>query len=132
MATEPTKQRPGDQVLPSGGQDCVQDLVIAAMEESKRVGTERYGQPLMTFNGRKGFTDVADEIRDLFVYFTMIQREAEADREALIKVVTHVLTQPTKAEIESGEPVSNDVLAERVVDRIMGWVTGIKMKDSLG
>lgn len=120
--SEPTKQREGDQRLPDGGSECVQDIVIAAMEESKRVGTERYGQPLMTFNGRKGFQDLVEEARDFFVYASMIQREAEADREALIGEVSRVLEMISKQ--EAPEDLLNETIAAKVVDRIMGYVVG--------
>lgn len=119
---KPTKQREGDQRLPDGGSECVQDIVIAAMEESKRVGTERYGQPLMTFNGRKGFQDLVEEARDFFVYASMIQREAEADREALIGEVSRVLEMISKQ--EAPEDLLNETIAAKVVDRIMGYVVG--------
>lgn len=127
--SEPTKQREGDQRLPDGGQECVQDLVIAAMEESKRVGTERYGSPLMTFNGRKGIQDIAEEARDKFVYLTQVAREAEADREQLIRVVGEAMAEEF---VKGGEPDAQaffgEMLAEVAVDRIMGWVVGQRMQ----
>ncbi len=114
----PTKQREGDQQLPKGGQECVQDIVIEAMEESKRVGMERYGSHLMTFNSRKGLQDFVEEARDLFVYGTMLQREAEATRDTLVEVVSKTLSRGQ--EMELGEAS----LAESVVDSVMGWVSG--------
>lgn len=125
---EPTKQREGDQVLPSGGQECVQDVVIARMEESKRVDLERYGSTLMTFNGRKGIQDVAEEIRDLFVYITQIEMEAQASRETLIDVVTEALTGQwldlAERRVEDSPQGHCKAMAEVAVDRIMGWVVG--------
>jgi hypothetical protein len=119
---EPTKQREGDQVLPSGGQACVQDFIIEAMEESKRVGTERYGQPLMTFNGRKPVQDLAEEARDFFVYASQIQAESEATREVLVAAVAEALEgMGIHGDYEkSGEQIA----AEIAVDRVMGWVAG--------
>lgn len=114
---EPTKQRDGDQVLPDGTGACVQDLVIAAMEESKRVGVERYGQTLRTFNGRRGFEDVHDEVRDLFVYLTQIKAEAEADRAELNRVVAAALqTHSYGSDFQAAAAIA--------VDRVMGWVVG--------
>jgi hypothetical protein len=122
----PTKQREGDQVLPKAGVDCVQDIVIAAMQESKRVGTERYGQPLMTFNGRKGLQDIVDEARDFFVYGTMLLREGEADRETLVEAVTKAINSADSGmEAEGKNPVYDlgaSDLAEIAVDTVMGWV----------
>lgn len=101
--------------------DCVQDRVIADMEESKRVGIERYGDTLHTFNGRRGFVDIHDEARDLFVYLTQMRMEAEADRETLIKVVAEALRSELP---EIGEVLARrgEHIAEIAVDRIMGWV----------
>lgn len=104
----PTKQRAGDQRLPEGGRECIQDVIIEEMERSKRVGLERYGQTLMTFNGRKGLQDVAEEARDLHVYTAMLAREGEATREELIEVIRELLGDEGQSEL--------------VVDRLMGWV----------
>lgn len=117
----PTKQREGDQPLPIPGVTCVQDVIIAAMEESKRVGKERYGSTLHTFNGRKTIQDIAEEARDLFIYATQMSVEADADRDTLIEVVTAALTSyPGQTQLE-GDPEN---AAERAVDAIMGWVAG--------
>ena len=116
---EPTKQRQGDQPLPKPGQVCVQDLVIEEMQESKRVGMERYGSTLQTFNGRRSFLDLAEEARDLHVYARQIRAEAEADRDSLVLVVRLALVQ----EQEAAEP-SFQRAAEVAVDAIMGWVVG--------
>jgi hypothetical protein len=124
-ASAPTKQRPGDQALPQGGQQCVQDLIIAEMEESKRVGTERYGSPLMTFNGRRSIQDAAEEARDLHVYLTQIKAEADASREELIEVVAKVLDAKMGGGFSGATRAA--VIAELAgdsVDAIMGWVTG--------
>lgn len=124
---EPTKQREGDQDLPEGGILCVQDLVIAAMEESKRVGKERYGSPLMTFNGRKGIQDVVEEARDFFVYATQIQAEADAARDTLVHVMTEALDDLYRKKSDIGEAAIHqwiDAFAIKGVDAIMGWVVG--------
>ena len=122
---EPTKQRQGDQPLPKPGQVCVQDLVIEEMRESKRVGMERYGSTLQTFNGRRSFLDLAEEARDLHVYARQIRAEAEADRETLTKVVTEALLPKIAGAFQgdTGRLVAQE-FAEIAVDAIMGWVVG--------
>jgi hypothetical protein len=116
----PTKQREGDQPLPKPGQQCVQDLIIEEMQESKRVGMERYGSTLQTFNGRRTIQDVAEEVRDLHVYLKQVEAEGQANRETLIGVVTKALTSyPGQSQLE-GAPEN---AAETAVDAIMGWVT---------
>ena len=77
MANEPTKQRPGDQPLPRGGQRCVQDRLIAEIEQRKQLGIQRYGQPLMTGNGRDAVRDAWEEAIDLAAYLTQVMMERE-------------------------------------------------------
>lgn len=108
---EPTKQREGDQPLPTPTQgEYVQDRIIAKieairpqigdeqaevlirqMEESKKVGTQRYGTPLQTFNGRDCLQDLADELRDGYVYVNSLMQAREAQREDLIEVVQQTI-----------------------------------------
>lgn len=141
---EPTKQRPGDQVLPAGGDRPVQDWmiqreherymagfenevlpdaepgahIIRAMTESKRVGIERYGQPLHTFDGRLNIRDLADELRDAFVYVSKLQMTAEADKATLVEMVRQALDNAAGPmdEFNAG------MFAEVAVDRILDWV----------
>ena len=111
---EPTKQRPGDQVLPTPtGEEYVQDRIIAKtrlaieqgvmdpqqgeqiiaqMEQSKQVGAERYGTPLQTFNGRDTLQDAAEEARDLYVYLNSLIQAREAQREGLVNAVLDAWT----------------------------------------
>lgn len=138
-ADAPTKQREGDQQLPAGGDRVVQDWVmeraveaygrseidedqyqqiLATMQESKRVGTERYGQPLKTFDGRLNIKDIAEEARDFWVYLSKMQMMAEADRPTLVRMVAAALRD--KADfLVSGE---SEQVAEIAVDRILDWV----------
>ena len=119
----PTKQREGDQVLPDtrDGQQCVQDRIIAEMQESKRVGLERYGSVLMTFNGRRSIQDVREEARDLFVYLTQVTMEVEATRETLVALAASVIDEKVGAVFsgQTGQNVAQEV-AEAVVDRLLG------------
>lgn len=114
----PTKQREGDQRLPAGGDRPVQDWIIAQMQESKRVGTERYGQPLMTFDGRLNIRDLAEELRDAYVYISKLQMMAEADRETLVRVVT----QRMEALNDAQYPLTTEQVAEAAVDAVLDWV----------
>jgi hypothetical protein len=77
------KQRPGDQPLPSGGRECVQDRLIEAIRERRNLGVERYGQPLMTHNGRDALQDAWEEAVDLTVYLTQLRMEADDRAEAV-------------------------------------------------
>lgn len=125
--TEPTKTREGDQALPtkSAHSVCVQDLIIAEMEESKRVGTKRYGSTLNTFNGRRSIQDVAEEVRDLHVYLTQVRAESEAARETLADVVYEALEDLTLAGMSN---TMRKVTAKAAVDAVMGWVAGQLMQ----
>lgn len=67
--SEPTKQRPGDQVLPEkNDHQFIQDQLIADIEARKAVGIERYGTALQPFNGRDALRDAYEEAIDLAVY----------------------------------------------------------------
>lgn len=128
----PTKQRVGDQPLPKGGQVCVQDLVIAEMIESKRVGEERYGSPLMTFNGRRSIKDVAEEARDLHVYLTQVLAEADSDRDTLVLVAAKAIEEAIAREPDVHLSKTRCLdLAVASVDAIMGWVVGTKMGNAV-
>jgi hypothetical protein len=72
---DPTKQRPGDQPLPTPGRECVQDALIAEIQARKALGEERYGSPLMTHNGRDAIRDAREEAVDLAVYLMQVELE---------------------------------------------------------
>ena len=44
------------------------ELVIGDMRERDRIGRERYGTPLQTFNGRDALQDAYEAALDLAVY----------------------------------------------------------------
>ena len=82
--------RETDQPLPTDPVgECVQDDLIRAFEESKRIGIERYGQPLHTFNGRDAGRDATEELVDLFVYLRQLRLEHAALRAIVLEVKEH-------------------------------------------
>lgn len=140
---EPTKQREGDQRLPAGGDRVVQQWVIKqaedayvrgeitdentrfikqAMLESIRVGTERYGQPLKTYDGRLNIKDLAEELRDAYVYVSKLQMTAEADRATLVRVVSAALSHWDEEYDDRITDHGYNRIAEVAVDRILDWV----------
>ena len=56
---------------------CIQDLVIADIENRKRVGKERYGTLLQPFNGRSALWDAYFEAVDLVQYLRQLIYETE-------------------------------------------------------
>jgi hypothetical protein len=82
LAGEHFRQRPGDQPLPTGGRECVQNRLIQAIQERRDLGVARYGQPLMTHNGRDALQDAWEEAVDLTVYLTQLRMEADDRTEA--------------------------------------------------
>lgn len=110
---EPTKQRPGDQALPVQGNPrrAVQDIIIEAMEESKRVGTERYGQPLKPMNGRDTLLDAKEEARDLYVYLTALDMER-----------AEVLGRFERAYSALFDALSDEVRFD--LDAVLAWLRG--------
>ena len=83
----PTKTRPGDQPLPVGGRECVQDALIADIQARRDIGIQRYGSALMTHNGRDAVQDAAEEALDLAVYLKQVALETRDRKEALARVV---------------------------------------------
>lgn len=81
MTTEQMKTRPGDQPLPEGGKECVQDALIADIRARRDIGIERYGSALMTHNGRDAVQDALEEAIDLAVYLKQVELETR-DRKA--------------------------------------------------
>jgi hypothetical protein len=57
-----------EQPAPTGKGIDVWPLVIADMHERNAVGTEKYGTPLRTGNGRDPLIDAYQEALDLCVY----------------------------------------------------------------
>ena len=53
---------------PKAGKVNVTEAVIADIAERSKIGTEKYGTPLMTHNGRKPLVDAYQEILDMAVY----------------------------------------------------------------
>lgn len=84
----PTKQRPGDQPLPTSepSEHDVQSLVIADIEARRQVGIKRYGQGLQTFNGRDTLLDAYEETLDQAVYLRSLMEAQRATLDHLIDV----------------------------------------------
>lgn len=57
-----------EQPLPKGKGPVIADLVVADLMERKRVGTEKYGEPLKADNGRDALMDAYQEALDLVQY----------------------------------------------------------------
>lgn len=78
---------------------CIQDLVIADIEQRKQVGVERYGTTLQPFNGRSSSRDAYEEALDLTQY--MKQMDIEFKK---VIVVLHKITEAvslTAAQMEA-------------------------------
>jgi shikimate 5-dehydrogenase len=58
---------------------CEPTLARAVVERA-RIGLERYGRPLETFNGRDALRDAREEVVDGFQYVTQLLMETDADR----------------------------------------------------
>lgn len=83
------RQRPGDQPLPTEGQENVQDTLIGLIEERRDLGKQRYGRPLQTFNGRNAVRDALEEALDLATYLMQVEMEKKATH-ACISEVLHL------------------------------------------
>lgn len=116
----PTKQREGDQALPVEGNPRrpVQDIIIEAMQESKRVGTERYGQPLKPMNGRDTFQDLVDEARDFFVYGTCLMMERDEILARFERAYSSLMAYLGQAGTTPPEGLTDDL------DAVLAWLRG--------
>jgi hypothetical protein len=74
------KERPGDQPLPvKNDYPDVQSMVIADIEERRKLGIARYGTALQPDNGRDALRDAYEEALDLACYL----RQAIVERDML-------------------------------------------------
>lgn len=65
-----------DQRLPEGGKREVQQALIDAIASRRDLGIRKYGQPVMTHNGRNPLRDAWEEAIDLVVYLTQMMLES--------------------------------------------------------
>lgn len=56
---------------------AIQDLVLADVAERKRIGIERYGQPVLPHNGRDALVDLYQELLDAVMYVRQVIYEKE-------------------------------------------------------
>jgi hypothetical protein len=128
MPAEPTKQRPGDQVLPDGDESLVDDqqLVIDDIEARRQVGIGRYGQGHRPFNGRDTMLDLYEEQLDGLVYFRSIRRMAEATDEEFQAAIR---TSIQKFLGDSLPAIVIDGLAEHLAGHLQAWVAANIMKN---
>jgi hypothetical protein len=60
----------------------MQDLVLEDVLERKRVGIERYGQPVLPHNGRDALVDAYQEALDLCMYLRQAIYERDHPQES--------------------------------------------------
>ena len=107
----PTKTRPEDQPLPTvSDRPFVQRLVIADIEDRIKIGVERYGTPLQTFNGRNADLDAYEEAMDLTIYLKQRLIERGAMREAIGEIVAHLQTDAGSLDAPSNVVTAIEVL----------------------
>jgi len=72
-----TRLRPEDQPLPTPGRENVQDALIEDIAARRRLGVQRYGSPLQTFNGRDALRDLQEELLDAATYVKQARMERD-------------------------------------------------------
>jgi hypothetical protein len=92
--TENLRQRPGDQPLPTEGQLNVQDALIRHIEQRRKLGIERYGRPLQTFNGRDALRDLLDELLDGATYAMQVRMEIAARDDRVSRALAEHQSDP--------------------------------------
>lgn len=81
---------------PVPGKQLVTQAVITDLQERERVGIQRYGRTLETFNGREALLDAYEEVLDLAQYIKQVLMEDDAIRaenEKLRSILNGVLTE---------------------------------------
>ncbi len=126
--TEPTKQREGDQTLPTGSTEIADDqsLVIADIEARRQVGVERYGQAHVPFNGRNTMLDSYEETLDYLVYQRSLLRLREATRTDLVEVLVKAfkddsLLEAIRANTTALEDRDRELFAQVIANRLADW-----------
>lgn len=117
----PTKQRPGDQVLPLiNGMRDAQSQMAEDILERRSVGISRYGTPLQPFNGRNTILDLYEELLDAAVYARTLLTMREATREMLIEETEKALsgTMLPRMSGYANEQYRREA-AEEVVERLL-------------
>jgi len=63
------------------------------LAERKKIGVERYGQPLQAHNGRDALRDAREEVLDLLVYLRQAIEEGRGDLGELYEVALRLACQ---------------------------------------
>lgn len=123
-APESLRQRPEDQILPSGDEAIPDDqsLVIADIETRREVGITRYGQGHRPFNGRNTLLDAYEESLDGAVYLRSLLRARATTKGDLIDHLGHALDKISKEYAAAGE-YHIDRMAAELADRVTDYVT---------
>lgn len=118
---EPTKQRAGDQVIPTGDESepDVQSLLIADVLARRQVGVERYGQGLRTFNGRDTLLDAFEEALDLTTYLRSLLEMQRVSRDRMREVVRAEVVAVLGPLFGQTAQMAADNLAEAVTTRVI-------------
>lgn len=89
-----------EQPMPTiNDEPCIQDQVIADIEQRKQLGIERYGTTLQPFNGRSSSRDAYEEALDLAQYMKQMTIEFKRVVEVFHKITEAVSL--TAAQVEA-------------------------------
>ncbi len=69
------------------------DTAAEMLAERKKIGVERYGQPLQAHNGRDALRDAREEALDLLVYLRQAIEEGREDLAHLYEVALRLACQ---------------------------------------
>lgn len=75
---------------------AVWPMVIADMQERHRIGIEKYGTPLQSFNGRRALVDLYQELLDAVVYAKQELLERDRLREEVERLRSYANWPRTK------------------------------------
>lgn len=81
------------QVKPKGRGAPITDLLIHDLIERQLLGTQRYGEPLMAFNGRDPLVDAYQELIDLLVYLRQHFEENKVEKAAIMALMLRMAAE---------------------------------------
>lgn len=98
-----------EQIPPGPGvadaSERAREVLIALLDSRQRVGLERYGRPLETWNGRDAMRDLLEELIDALQYAVQVQMEID-DRDETIERLRVQLDETRALVTELEEAIS--------------------------
>jgi hypothetical protein len=91
LEKQPKPQGGGEAVWPSLSPRIMRDRLWTLLNERHEQGLEKYGQDLMTFDGRDPWADLIQELVDAVFYAERLRMEGGPDFVYVLQVLTETI-----------------------------------------